>query len=160
MICTVPKQPQPKRPSWISVQVVAPRTMLSCGENGKFQLNTPSYLLRVEVETDIRGRSTLSFSERKEYTDAVLCLRELPPITPKEIVPGARSRFDDIHAEHINQTLWVHLSAYFLPWHRLFVHAWEKALRDECGYTGAQPYVCFIWLSPWPNCLSVVANIS
>jgi tyrosinase len=27
-----------------------------------------------------------------------------------------------------------------LPWHRYFVHVWEKALRDECGYTGGQPY--------------------
>jgi tyrosinase len=49
--------------------------------------------------------------QRKEYTDAVHCLRRLPPITPPEIAPGARSRFDDLHATHINQTLWIHLSA-------------------------------------------------
>ena len=48
--------------------------------------------------------------ERKEYTDAVLCLTTLPPITPLEVAPGVRSRFDDLHASHINQTLWVHLS--------------------------------------------------
>ncbi|KAF1992991.1 Di-copper centre-containing protein [Amniculicola lignicola CBS 123094] len=84
--------------------------------------------------------STLTLQARKEYTDAVLCLRNLPPISPNQVIPGARSRFDDLHAAHINQTLWVHLSAYFLPWHRLFVHAYEKALRDECGYSGGQPY--------------------
>ena len=27
-----------------------------------------------------------------------------------------------------------------MPWHRYFLHAFEKALRDECGYKGAQPY--------------------
>ena len=32
---------------------------------------------------------------------------------------------------------------YFLPWHRLFNHAYEQALRNECGYKGAQPYVSF-----------------
>ena len=27
-----------------------------------------------------------------------------------------------------------------LPWHRYFIYQWETALRDECGYTGYQPY--------------------
>lgn len=27
-----------------------------------------------------------------------------------------------------------------LPWHRYFVWQYETALRDECGYTGTQPY--------------------
>ncbi|MCJ1352127.1 MAG: hypothetical protein MMC33_002111 [Icmadophila ericetorum] len=34
---------------------------------------------------------------------------------------------------------------YFLPWHRMFVYLYEKALREECGYTGYQPY----W--DWPE---------
>lgn len=29
--------------------------------------------------------------------------------------------------------------ANFLSWHRYFVHTFETALRDECGYTGYQP---------------------
>ena len=28
----------------------------------------------------------------------------------------------------------------FLPWHRLTVWTYETVLRNECGYTGAQPY--------------------
>ncbi|KAI9641112.1 hypothetical protein NHQ30_010542 [Ciborinia camelliae] len=28
----------------------------------------------------------------------------------------------------------------FLPYHRYFVASYEKALREECGYRGAQPY--------------------
>jgi tyrosinase len=26
-----------------------------------------------------------------------------------------------------------------MPWHRWYVHEYEKALRDECGYKGYQP---------------------
>jgi tyrosinase len=38
------------------------------------------------------------------------------------------------------QTGFVHGSGLFLVFHRYFVHLYERALRDECGYTGAQPY--------------------
>lgn len=41
---------------------------------------------------------------------------------------------------HINYTLHTHLSGLFLPWHRHFIHLWETALRDECGYKGFLPY--------------------
>jgi tyrosinase len=34
----------------------------------------------------------------------------------------------------------VHMVGFFLHWHRYFVATYERALRDECGYTGAQPY--------------------
>jgi tyrosinase len=29
---------------------------------------------------------------------------------------------------------------YLLPWHRVFVWSYEEALRNECGYSGYQPY--------------------
>lgn len=28
----------------------------------------------------------------------------------------------------------------FLYWHRYFIHTFETALRDECGYDGYLPY--------------------
>lgn len=31
------------------------------------------------------------------------------------------------------------LTLHSLPWHRYFGHLYEKALREECRYTGAQP---------------------
>jgi tyrosinase len=55
-------------------------------------------------------------------------------------VPGAKSRYDDFVAQHINQTLSIHGTGNFLTWHRYFVYGYEKALRDECGYKGYQPY--------------------
>jgi len=54
-------------------------------------------------------------------------------------VPGARSRFDDFVATHINQTLAIHYTGNFLAWHRYYTWLYEEALRNECGYTGNQP---------------------
>ncbi|KAK8232167.1 hypothetical protein HDK90DRAFT_300325 [Phyllosticta capitalensis] len=82
----------------------------------------------------------LSAEQRIDYTNAVLCLQSKKANTPSELVPGAKSRFDDFITTHINQTYAVHQTASFLLWHRWFVWEYEKALRDECGYKGYQPY--------------------
>ncbi|USW54603.1 Putative tyrosinase copper-binding domain, di-copper centre-containing domain superfamily [Septoria linicola] len=34
----------------------------------------------------------------------------------------------------------VHRSPWLLAWHRHFLWVFERTLRDECGYTGGQPY--------------------
>ncbi|KAI0114600.1 Di-copper centre-containing protein [Hypoxylon sp. NC0597] len=87
-----------------------------------------------------REWGSLSEDERMAYTDAVLCLQSLPANTPTSLVPGARSRYDDFVASHINQTLYIHYSGTFLAWHRWFTYNYEQALRSECGYNGSQPY--------------------
>lgn len=51
--------------------------------------------------------SALKDSEKKDYIDAVLCLQSKPSISG-DLVPGARSRYDDFVAAHINQTLTIH----------------------------------------------------
>ena len=51
---------------------------------------------------------------------------------------------------HINQTLSIHATANFLSWHRYFTWTYEKALRDECGYTGYQPYLNWAKVSTDP----------
>ncbi|ORY64814.1 tyrosinase central domain-containing protein [Pseudomassariella vexata] len=82
----------------------------------------------------------LSIRQREDYVNAVLCLQSLPPISDNVTVPGARSRFDDFVAVHIKMSGSIHATANFLTWHRYFTWAYEKALREECGYTGYQPY--------------------
>jgi hypothetical protein len=59
----------------------------------------------------------MSESDRKGYTDAVLCLQSLSPNTPAALVPGARSRYDDFVATHMNQTLSIHETVCSLTTH-------------------------------------------
>ncbi|AEO68527.1 uncharacterized protein THITE_2118068 [Thermothielavioides terrestris NRRL 8126] len=87
-----------------------------------------------------REWGTLSKQEKKAYISAVQCLMSKPANTPSELVPGAKNRFDDFVASHINQTMEIHYTANFLSWHRYFTWMYEKALQTECGYTGTQPY--------------------
>jgi len=53
---------------------------------------------------------------------------------------GTKTRFDEFQAIHQLQTYATHFVGAFLPFHRLMMHAHETALRNECGYTGYQPY--------------------
>ncbi|KAH9821058.1 hypothetical protein DFH28DRAFT_1050679 [Melampsora americana] len=83
---------------------------------------------------------SLTKSERIDYINSILCLKSKPSITPHLIAIGAKSRFDDFIVTHINQTLTIHGTGNFLAWHRYFLFTFEKALREECGYKGYQPY--------------------
>jgi tyrosinase len=84
-------------------------------------------------------RSTLSNSNKKKYINAVLCLQS-KPAKSGSIAPGAKTRYDDFLATHINQTLTIHGTGNFLSWHRYYIYTFEEALRNECGYKGYLPY--------------------
>lgn len=92
------------------------------------------------VYANVCRRDDLSKPERKAYTDAVLCLQKKAAHASPDWAPGAKSRFDDWVATHISQSLTIHYTGTFLAWHRWFTWLYEQALREECGYTGAQPY--------------------
>lgn len=100
-----------------------------------------SYPACTSANTRVRKEwGSLTKWERSEYINAVHCMQRLPPKLDPAVVPGAKHRQDDFVATHINKTLSIHLDGIFLSWHRNFVWLWETALRDECGYAGAQPY--------------------
>lgn len=40
----------------------------------------------------------------------------------------------------MNATNLVHGTGNFLSWHRYYIHSFETALSDECGFAGALPY--------------------
>jgi tyrosinase len=69
----------------------------------------------------------------------------LPPKSPPSWAPGVRNRYDDFSAAHINNTGLVHGNGVFLSWHRHFLHLFQTALTEECGYKAAIPY----WNWPW-----------
>lgn len=64
---------------------------------------------------------------------------KLPPQAPKDRFPGALSRFDDFVAYHMTHAQMLHDTLHLFHSHRHFVYVYEKALREECGYTGYQP---------------------
>ncbi|KAI5859643.1 Di-copper centre-containing protein [Durotheca rogersii] len=76
--------------------------------------------------------------ERKAYVKAVECLMESPNVYPN--VTGPKSMFDSFGVLHYYLTPYVHNSAYFLLFHRLYIWTYEEKLRTLCGYTGAFPY--------------------
>lgn len=84
-------------------------------------------------------RSDLSIPEREDYIKAVLCLQSKPAKDPKDTAPGANSRFDDFVAFHMTQAMMLHDTTHLFASHRYFIWAYEKALREECGYKGYQP---------------------
>ncbi|KAK3321240.1 hypothetical protein B0T19DRAFT_487614 [Cercophora scortea] len=84
-----------------------------------------------------REWGSLTPGQRIQYTNAVNCLMNKPS---RFNLTAVKSRFDDFVAVHINQTFTIHGTASFLSWHRHFVWTYEKALREECGYQGYQPY--------------------
>ncbi|KAK3301769.1 uncharacterized protein B0T15DRAFT_563343 [Chaetomium strumarium] len=88
-----------------------------------------------------REWSDLSVDERKEYIRAVLCLQSKPPKAPKDKAPGSLSRFDDFVATHMTMAGMLHSPTNLFAAHRYFIHVYEKALREECGYKGSQPYM-------------------
>ncbi|KAK0646828.1 hypothetical protein B0T16DRAFT_391194 [Cercophora newfieldiana] len=88
-----------------------------------------------------REWSDLSVAEREDYIKAVLCLQSKPAKAPKDKVPGAISRFDDFVATHMTTVGPLHGPQQLFGGHRYYIWIYEKALREECGYKGYQPYV-------------------
>ncbi|KAI1764646.1 Di-copper centre-containing protein [Hypoxylon sp. FL1150] len=88
-----------------------------------------------------REWSDMSEELRQEYTAAITCLTKLPPRSDPERFPGAQSRFDDFVAYHMTHAMQLHDNQHLFGAHKYYVYLFEKALREECGYTGYQPYM-------------------
>ncbi|KAF2259428.1 Di-copper centre-containing protein [Lojkania enalia] len=92
----------------------------------------------VQVRKEWRS---MSKRERKKYVSAVQCMyRNRRSQANRKKVPGARNRLDDFLASHLVVSEKIHFNGHLFPWHRHFVWLYEQALREECGYKGAQPY--------------------
>ncbi|CBQ72274.1 conserved hypothetical protein [Sporisorium reilianum SRZ2] len=80
--------------------------------------------------------NTLSPAQKDAYFDAVKCLKTKPSQTSFD---ASKNLYDDFPSIHIQQDHHIHFVAAFLPWHRRFVQARERALQS-CGYHGPTPY--------------------
>ncbi|WQF87006.1 Putative tyrosinase copper-binding domain, di-copper centre-containing domain superfamily [Colletotrichum destructivum] len=81
----------------------------------------------------------LTDPEKAEYIRAAVCLRKLPK-TKYAQINAVTTRLDDLVYTHFTLRSIIHFVANFLPWHRYLLKVHEDLLRNECGYTGAQPY--------------------
>ncbi|KAG0134204.1 hypothetical protein HOY82DRAFT_577371 [Tuber indicum] len=109
----------------------------------KYVLATGAGTPRCSSSSHGRGGSTrftwhtLTDDQRREYIRAELCLMKKQGKTG---LPATRTLFDDLLAVHQTQAGNVHNDGWFLPFHRLLVHAHETLLLRECEYSGGQPY--------------------
>ncbi|KIK65510.1 hypothetical protein GYMLUDRAFT_357660 [Collybiopsis luxurians FD-317 M1] len=77
---------------------------------------------------------TLSVTEQENYVSAVQCLAQKPSIfTVDPSTTNSTSLYDNFPEVHVVLNNQIHHVAAFLPWHRYFVHLYEKALQ-ACGY--------------------------
>lgn len=63
--------------------------------------------------------------------------------------------YDDFVFGHSKTGSYSHYAASFLPWHRMYIHVFERALRYHCGYSGSLPYV----RAPLPGIFKSLARI-
>lgn len=86
----------------------------------------------------------LSDVEKSEYIDAVQCLRSLPSRLGLN-----QTLYDDFPYVHSRNGEASHDTAAFLPWHRYFIHVYERALREQCAYSGHLTY--WDWSLDWED---------
>ena len=76
--------------------------------------------------------------QKANYILSVKCLMAKPGTLTH--IASVKSRWEDFMHEHQRSTPRIHWVGQFLPWHRLFLHEYEQALRKECLYFGPLPY--------------------
>lgn len=77
---------------------------------------------------------TLDPQEQESYISSVQCLMHHP-----SIFQNGTSYYDDFIFAHSKTGSYSHYAAAFLPWHRLYMFLYEKALWDRCEYSGPFP---------------------
>ena len=78
---------------------------------------------------------TLSPPEQQHYISSVRCLLSQPSRLHPSKADNS-SLYEDFPWIHAHVGYKSHNSAQFLPWHRYFLHVYETALRQDCGYRG------------------------
>ncbi|KAK0545119.1 hypothetical protein OC846_005796 [Tilletia horrida] len=94
-----------------------------------------------KLRTRVEWRN-LTPTQRQSWIDAHWCLTTRPSVLAgaETNLDGFKtSLYDDFSLVHIKINNKMHFTAAFLPWHRMFILAHEKAMR-ECGYHGPIPY--------------------
>lgn len=96
---------------------------------------------------------SLSREERIDWIRSVKCLAALPhddaiaptvfpDFPPYKLPPQntSASFYDDLSYVHMDLSTKMHFMGLWLPWHRLLLEGFERALKSKCGFKGTQPY--------------------
>ncbi|KDQ14947.1 hypothetical protein BOTBODRAFT_174454 [Botryobasidium botryosum FD-172 SS1] len=92
---------------------------------------------------------SLTIVERTAWLGAVKCLAKVPHWKNLQALgktAGAppintnSSLFDDFSWIHQDYASQVHLTGFFLTWHRWYIANFDQALRQYCHYAGPTPY--------------------
>ncbi|KAG8688177.1 hypothetical protein FRC09_013063 [Ceratobasidium sp. 395] len=92
---------------------------------------------------------TLSVAEKTEFVRAITCLGNVPhgtKLTKTRIAGGislintTSSLYDDWVYLHMDSNVKTHVTALFFPWHRWYIDAFEKDLKEKCQFKGTIPY--------------------
>ncbi|TFL01229.1 Di-copper centre-containing protein [Pterulicium gracile] len=129
--------------TFVGAASIEERTSLDLEERS---FNLPGLCLKPEKRREWRS---LSKRERADFLGAFKCMTKkqrngkLSPVArPTDIPPvNPNSSFmDDIVYLHMDLNHWVHFTGLFLPWHRHYIHEFQRTLRKECGFKGTLPY--------------------
>ncbi len=93
--------------------------LVSCGGGG------PEPLL------ERKNAALLTPSERTEFVDTLLRMKELPSQFDPTL--NAYDYFVDLHVQAFNGDSGAHMAPGFLPWHREFLHRFELEMRRASG---------------------------
>jgi tyrosinase len=105
----------------------------------------PVAVLQTGMGTQALTQRELSSQQQNSFLQAVVCLHN----SPSRMNIGSPSRYDDIAYVHYKNIQAGHSGSWFLPWHRIYMAAFEYILKTECGYQGALPY--WDWSVDWQS---------
>jgi hypothetical protein len=98
-----------------------------------------SQCVTIEIHKEWRELTTV---EQDSFLGAVKCLREKPSQLAAKFngTDGQlpTTRWEDFVFSHDNTA--PHGSPAFLPWHRAMLSMFDKAMREDCAYSGPMPY--------------------
>ncbi|KAG8698039.1 hypothetical protein FRC09_007472 [Ceratobasidium sp. 395] len=103
-----------------------------------------AYINAVKASFFLRSQPVFSSVDR-----VYQCLSNLPhssDLKPTYATPNIpafnpnSSKYDDFVYAHISSNIKDHFTAIFLPWHRWYLHTFEKTLQEKCNYTGTLPF--------------------
>jgi len=117
--------------AWLTTALLVTLLFLA-GKMSQFRLHTKPGNICTNPVVRQEWRS-VSDTERAEYIEAALCLHKIP--SAFDYHPEAKLS-DDFPWIHTHNPIDHHRTANFLPWHRYFIHKYENALKERCGYQG------------------------